>query len=93
MAPCRRGRPVAHYGIWGGGPLPDAVDGRCLGDLLFPLKEGLNVTVCVVAVGDRFVNNPPARAPLLPGMTVYSIAGHRLAWQQTRAVAGAVGRR
>lgn len=71
--------------------LPDAVRGRVFGDLLFPLKEQLNATVCALGKDDYFVNNPPLSTPLEPGMRVYYISARRLAWKDVQPVMGRQG--
>lgn len=68
--------------------LPEAVRGRTLSDLHFPLKERLNVTVCALAGEDRFINNPPLSTSLEPGMILYYIASRRLAWKDVQAAIG-----
>lgn len=71
--------------------LPDAVRGRVLRDLLIPLKEQLNVTVCALGKDEHFVNNPPLSTPLEPGMRLYYIADRRLAWKDVQPVMGKQG--
>lgn len=68
--------------------LPETVDGRTLGDLHYPLKERLNVTVCALGTDERFINNPPLSTPLEGGMILYYIGDQRLAWKDVQAALG-----
>ena len=68
--------------------LPETLTGRTLREVMLPLKEQLNVTVCAVSDGERFLNNPPLSTTLTGGMVLYYIADRRLAASEVSTLAG-----
>lgn len=71
--------------------LPEEAAAYTVGDILVPLKERFNASVC--ALGDRteFVNNPALAIALTPGMTLYYIADERLSWSDVRGALTTAG--
>lgn len=66
--------------------LPDSLAGHALREVMLPLKEQLNVTVCALGAGERFINNPPLDLTLTAGMVLYYIADRRLTAKDVSAV-------
>lgn len=71
--------------------LLDGAQGHQLGELMVQLKSQHNVTVCAMSNAGQFTTNPPADTQLVPGMTLYYIADHRLGWDEVRPLLASTG--
>lgn len=64
--------------------LPDEAGVYTIGDLVVPMKEQFNASVCALGDAVEFFNNPSVDTSLTPGMTLYYIADQRLSWPDVR---------